>query len=108
MHQGKMEDEKRKQLIQQGKQLKEELAKLESVLDRLEAELQIEGQKMPNSTHPDVRYHVCWLLVLKVKLRLPMYIRWWVTTTPRASHWEAEQDNKPKTHVQWPASIQGP
>ena len=49
-----MEDEKRKELVDQGKQLKDQLAVVEENLDRLEAELQAEGQKLPNLTHPDV------------------------------------------------------
>ena len=52
--QGKMSDEERKQLIDQGKALKEQLAGLEESLGSLEEQLQIEGQKLPNSTHPDV------------------------------------------------------
>jgi seryl-tRNA synthetase len=51
---GKMEPEKRAALIQEGKDLKDQLAALDADLLALETELQIEGQKIPNDTHPDV------------------------------------------------------
>jgi len=50
-----MEAEARQKLVDQGKQLKEQLAGLEVELDSMEAALQQEGQKLPNSSHPDVR-----------------------------------------------------
>jgi hypothetical protein len=49
-----MEAESRQQLVDQGKELKEKLAELEVELDSLEAALQLEGQKLPNFSHPDV------------------------------------------------------
>uniref|UniRef100_A0A061QX49 serine--tRNA ligase n=1 Tax=Tetraselmis sp. GSL018 TaxID=582737 RepID=A0A061QX49_9CHLO len=51
---GKLSDEQRAAVIEEGKQLKEELAALEKELEVLEAKLQREGQKIPNLTHPDV------------------------------------------------------
>lgn len=51
-----MEAERRQVLVDQGKELKEKLAELEVDVDSLEAELQAEGQKLPNLTHPDVSY----------------------------------------------------
>lgn len=53
---GKMEAQRRQELVAQGKELKDRLAKLEVEVDALEAELQAEGQKLPNMTHPDVRH----------------------------------------------------
>ena len=44
----------RTQLIAKGQQLKEELAVLERDLNIIENALQVEGQRLPNSTHPDV------------------------------------------------------
>ena len=38
----------------EGKDLKDQLAAIEGDLNALEVELQIEGQKIPNDTHPDV------------------------------------------------------
>lgn len=49
-----MEAERRQELVAQGKELKEKLADLEAEVDTLESSLQIEGQKLPNFTHPDV------------------------------------------------------
>jgi seryl-tRNA synthetase len=51
---GKMDKEKRDALIEEGKALKDELAGLEQELGALETTMQIEGQKIPNDTHPDV------------------------------------------------------
>ena len=52
--QGKLEAERRQELVTQGKELKGKLAELEVEVDRLEILLQIEGQKLPNFAHPDV------------------------------------------------------
>lgn len=49
-----MEPEARQKLVEQGKQLKETLTELEVELDALEVALQVEGQKLPNFSHPDV------------------------------------------------------
>lgn len=50
--QGKLEPERRAELIEQGKRLKDRVAEVESRLTALEEELQSEGQKLPNLTHP--------------------------------------------------------
>lgn len=49
-----MSDEERTKLKDQGKVLKDKLAVLEEQAESLEAELQAEGQKLPNQTHPEV------------------------------------------------------
>lgn len=53
LYQGKLEPEKRQQLIENGKQLKEQLESLEADLVAAENDLQREGQRLPNLTHPD-------------------------------------------------------
>ena len=50
----KLGDEERQQLIEKGKQLKEELDGLECRLNDIETQLQIEGKRLPNLTHPEV------------------------------------------------------
>ena len=50
-----MDQEQRQQLVEQGKAIKERLAELEARVDACEAALQREGQKLPNSSHPEVR-----------------------------------------------------
>lgn len=52
-----MEPESRQELVAQGKSLKERLATLDIELDAMESLLQVEGQKLPNLTHPDVSLH---------------------------------------------------
>lgn len=51
---GKLEAEKRQQLIQRGQELKEALQKVEEALVQAETALQREGQRIPNLTHPSV------------------------------------------------------
>ena len=51
---GKLEPETRAALIAEGKELKEKLAAIEGTLGALEFQLQSEGQKVPNDTHPEV------------------------------------------------------
>ena len=51
---GKLEPDKRAALIQEGKDLKEKLSAIEGTLQALEYEMQTEGQKVPNDTHPAV------------------------------------------------------
>ncbi|KAL4430935.1 hypothetical protein ABPG75_006191 [Micractinium tetrahymenae] len=51
---GKLEPEQRAALIERGKEIKAELEGLEARLVQLEEELQREGQRLPNMTHPDV------------------------------------------------------
>jgi len=50
----KMEKEERDALINDGKKYKEQIAVLEQALEEVEVDLQREGQKIPNMTHPDV------------------------------------------------------
>lgn len=50
---GKLEAEKRADLIENGKKLKGQLESLESRLNEVEEELQREGQRLPNLAHPD-------------------------------------------------------
>ncbi|KAL2622352.1 hypothetical protein R1flu_002557 [Riccia fluitans] len=51
---GKLEQARRQELINQGKELKDRLAGLEVELAQLLDKLQREGQRIPNMTHPDV------------------------------------------------------
>jgi len=41
-------------LIEEGKRLKEEVAAIEVKQGELEEAMQVEGQRVPNLTHPDV------------------------------------------------------
>lgn len=50
---GKLDPEKRKELIQKGQDLKEQLSEVETRLIQVEEALQREGQRVPNLTHPD-------------------------------------------------------
>ncbi|CAI5534549.1 unnamed protein product [Closterium sp. Naga37s-1] len=50
----KLEAEERARLVSEGKHLKDVLAGLESELGEVASELQREGQRLPNLTHPDV------------------------------------------------------
>ena len=50
--QGKLDQEQRAALIERGKGIKDELEGLEARLEVLELELQREGQRLPNMTHP--------------------------------------------------------
>ncbi|QDZ18919.1 serine--tRNA ligase [Chloropicon primus] len=51
---GKMPKEERDVLISDGKGLKEQIAVLEQAVEAVQMELQREGQKVPNMTHPEV------------------------------------------------------
>ncbi|EIE20022.1 putative seryl-tRNA synthetase [Coccomyxa subellipsoidea C-169] len=51
---GKLDPEKRSELVDQGKALKARLAVLEAEVEMVEDALQREGQKLPNISHPDV------------------------------------------------------
>ena len=53
--QGKLEPEQRAALIEKGKAIKEQLEGVEARLVQLEDELQREGQRLPNMTHPGAR-----------------------------------------------------
>jgi len=50
---GKMEQDARNALIEEGKKLKEEIAAAESGLEAVEKELLTEARKIPNMAHPD-------------------------------------------------------
>ncbi|KAK9902854.1 hypothetical protein WJX75_008582 [Coccomyxa subellipsoidea] len=50
---GKLDPEKRSELVDQGKALKARLAVLEAEVEILEDALQREGQKLPNLSHPE-------------------------------------------------------
>lgn len=50
---GKLDNETRQKLIEDGKSIKEEIASAEAELSKAEAELDIEGRKIPNMAHPD-------------------------------------------------------
>ncbi|CAI7837601.1 unnamed protein product [Closterium sp. NIES-53] len=50
----KLEAEERARLVSEGKHLKDVLAGLEAELGEVASELQREGQRLPNLTHPDV------------------------------------------------------
>jgi seryl-tRNA synthetase len=50
---GKLDDEGRKALIEEGKKLKDEIAAAEEELARLEKELDAEARRVPNMAHPD-------------------------------------------------------
>lgn len=50
---GKLEAERRQELIERGKALKEQLEQLDARLTAVEEELQREGQRLPNLSHPD-------------------------------------------------------
>lgn len=52
--QAKLEPEQRTALIEAGKKLKDQVAAAEERVAALEAELQSEGQRLPNLTHPAV------------------------------------------------------
>lgn len=51
--QGKLEPDARAALIAKGQALKAQLESVEAALSAAEAALQVEGQKLPNLTHPD-------------------------------------------------------
>ncbi|XP_020247108.1 serine--tRNA ligase, chloroplastic/mitochondrial isoform X2 [Asparagus officinalis] len=51
---GKLEQSARQALVEEGKNLKEQLVSLEEELAELTDVLQLEGQSIPNITHPDV------------------------------------------------------
>jgi seryl-tRNA synthetase len=51
---GKLEPEERTKLIERGRELKEEIAGLETDVERLAAELDVAARNIPNMTHPDV------------------------------------------------------
>lgn len=54
--QGKLDPEKRSELVDQGKALKARLAVLEAEVEIVEDALQREGQKLPNLSHPEVSF----------------------------------------------------
>lgn len=50
----KLDASRREELIEKGKQLKDQVSELEIELSLLQEKLQLEGQRIPNMTHPDV------------------------------------------------------
>jgi len=50
----KLEADERAKLVEHGKALKAELEAIDEKLGAVEAQLQVEGKKLPNLTHPDV------------------------------------------------------
>ncbi len=50
---GKLENEERTRLIDEGKQLKSEIPSLESKLSEIETRMYTEAEKIPNMSHPD-------------------------------------------------------
>lgn len=54
MMKGKLDPERRNELVEEGKRLKEALVGLEAELTTLSEQLQEEGQRIPNMTHPSV------------------------------------------------------
>ena len=50
---GKLSDDERKKLIEEGKALKEQIAAAEKTVAETEAELEAAGRKIPNMAHPD-------------------------------------------------------
>jgi seryl-tRNA synthetase len=50
---GKLDEEGRKALIEEGKKLKDEIASAEEELARVEGELDAEARRIPNMAHPD-------------------------------------------------------
>ena len=52
--QGRMEPEKRAELVEQGKALKDRLAQLDEELAAARDAMQREGQRLPNLAHPQV------------------------------------------------------
>jgi len=49
-----MEQDRRQALIDEGKRLKDRIAEVEARLTVIDDELQVQGQKIPNLTHPEV------------------------------------------------------
>ena len=64
-----MEQERRQEFVEQGRQLKEALAAAEAEVTAVQDRLQREGQRLPNLAHPDVsRLHLLrclWLALLR-------------------------------------------
>jgi seryl-tRNA synthetase len=50
---GKIEPDKRAALVEEGKKLKEDIAAAEAELGKTEAELDVEGRRVPNMAHPE-------------------------------------------------------
>lgn len=51
---GDIDQGERERLKEEGKQLKERIAELETKTEKAEVELQKEAMRIPNKTHPDV------------------------------------------------------
>lgn len=52
-----MDPERRTDLVEQGKALKERISVLEAEIELAEGALQREGQKLPNLSHPEVCFY---------------------------------------------------
>ena len=50
---GKLPDDERKRLIEEGKSIKEEISKAESLLNETEAQLDEAARQIPNMAHPE-------------------------------------------------------
>ncbi|MDR2795853.1 MAG: serine--tRNA ligase [Spirochaetaceae bacterium] len=51
---GKLDNDKRALIIEEGKKIKDEIAAAEAALKQTEAEMEAEARKIPNMAHPDV------------------------------------------------------
>ena len=50
---GKLPDDERKRLIEEGKTIKDDISKTESELSKVENDLDVAGRQIPNMAHPD-------------------------------------------------------
>lgn len=81
---GKLSDDERKKLIEDGKAIKEEIAAFEAEVTKVEADLDVAGRQIPNMAHPDAPVGAVDTENLQVK----------IVGTPRSFDFEA------KDHVQ--------
>lgn len=81
---GKLSDDERKKLIEDGKAIKEEIAAFEAEVTKVEADLDVAGRQIPNMAHPDAPVGAVDTENLQVK----------IVGTPRTFDFEA------KDHVQ--------
>ncbi|MDR2344328.1 MAG: serine--tRNA ligase [Spirochaetaceae bacterium] len=51
---GKLDNDKRALIIEEGKRIKDEIAEAEAALKQVESEMEAEARKIPNMAHPDV------------------------------------------------------
>jgi seryl-tRNA synthetase len=81
---GKLSDDERKKLIEDGKAIKEKIAAFEAEVTKVEADLDVAGRQIPNMAHPDAPVGAVDTENLQVK----------IVGTPRTFDFEA------KDHVQ--------